>query len=363
MMQSNTIGLSKWDLDTPALCLDLRALDRNIARMADFLRDGPTGVRPHSKTHKCPVIAWRQLRAGAVGITCAKLGEAEAMAGAGIKDILIANQVIGRTKITRLMGLAADTEIIVAVEALENARELSEAAVAAGVRLRAIVEVDTGMGRCGTLPGSESLDLAREMARLPGLRLEGIMGYEGHAVMIPDRERRRAAAETAMALLIETRDLLERDGLPVPIVSAGGSGTYNITGRYPGVTDIQAGSYATMDARYRTIIPEFETALTIVSQVISVRGDRAVIDAGLKTMTPEFGKPELCAPEGWALDHQSEEHSTLTRQGGAALKPGDKVEIVPSHGCTTINLHDVYHVIDGERLVALWPIAGRGKVR
>jgi D-serine deaminase-like pyridoxal phosphate-dependent protein len=362
-MHSQAIGLNKWDLDTPALCLDLRALDRNIARMADFLRDGPTGVRPHSKTHKCPTIAWKQLRAGAVGITCAKVGEAEAMASAGIKDILIANQVIGRTKITRLMGLAADTEIMVAVEALENARELSDAAVAAGVRLRAIVEVDTGMGRCGTLPGSETLALAREMARLPGLRLEGIMGYEGHTVMIPDMERRRAAADEAMALLIDTRDLLQKDGLPVPIVSAGGSGTYNITGKYPGVTDIQAGSYATMDARYRTIIPEFEIALTVVAQVISVRGNHAVIDAGLKTMTPEFGKPEICAPEGWALDHQSEEHSTLTRQGGAALKPGDKVEIVPSHGCTTINLHDAYHVIDGERLVALWPIAGRGKVQ
>jgi D-serine deaminase-like pyridoxal phosphate-dependent protein len=362
-MFRDAVGLNKWELDTPALCLDLRALDRNIARMADFLREGPTGVRPHSKTHKCPTIAWKQLRAGAVGITCAKVGEAEVMASAGIKDILVANQVIGPTKIARLMGLAADTEIMVAVEALENARELSEAAVAAGVRLRTLIEVDTGMGRCGTLPGSETLALAREMARLPGLRLEGIMGYEGHAVMISDPNRRRAAAESAMALLIDTRDLLQTDGIAVPIVSAGGSGTYNITGQYPGVTEIQAGSYATMDARYRTIIPEFETALTVIAQAISVRGDRAVIDAGLKTMTPEFGKPELCAPDGWALDHQSEEHSTLTRQGGAALKPGDRVEIVPSHGCTTINLHDAYHVLDGERVVAVWPIAGRGKVQ
>ena len=357
------IGTNKWDLDTPALCLDLRALDRNITRMADFVREGPTGVRPHSKTHKCPVIAWRQLRAGAVGITCAKLGEAEAMANAGIRDILIANQIIGATKISRLVGLAADSEIMVAVEAVENARQISEAALIAGLRVRTLIEVDTGMGRCGTLPGSETLNLAREMARLPGLRLEGIMGYEGHAVMIPDRERRRATAEAAMGLLIETKDLLESDGIPVPIVSAGGSGTYNITGRFPGVTDIQAGSYATMDARYRTIIPEFEVALTVLAQVISVRGDRAVIDAGLKTMTPEFGTPEICNPDGWTLDHQSEEHSTLTGTGGAALKPGDRVEIVPSHGCTTINLHDVYHVIDGERLVALWPIAGRGKVR
>jgi len=218
------------------------------------------------------------------------------------------------------------------------------------------------MGRCGVLPGDEALNLARKVTRLPGLRLEGIMGYEGHAVMIPDPGKRRAAAEAAMALLIETRDALQQDGIPVPIVSAGGSGTYNITGTYPGVTEIQAGSYATMDARYRTIIPEFETALTLVAQVISVRGDRAVIDAGLKALTPEFGTPEVCAPDGWGLDHQSEEHGTLRRQGGAALKPGDRVEIVPSHGCTTINLHDVYHVFEGDRLVALWPIAGRGKL-
>jgi D-serine deaminase-like pyridoxal phosphate-dependent protein len=362
-MHRDGIGTHKLEIDTPALCLELPTLERNIARMADFLAGGPTGVRPHSKTHKCPTIAWKQLNAGAVGITCAKLGEAEVMARAGIKDMLIANQIIGETKIRRLMGLAADTEVMVAVETAENARQLSEAAIAAGVHLRALIEIDVGMGRCGTTPGQETLALAREMVALPGLRFEGVMGYEGHAVMLPQMEQRRAAAEQAMALLVDSADALRRDGIPVGIVSAGGSGTYNITGKYPGITDIQAGSYATMDARYRAVIPEFETALTVVAQVISVRGDRAVIDAGLKTMTPEFGKPALCAPEGWALDHQSEEHSTLTRQGGAALKPGDRVEIVPSHGCTTINLHDAYYVTRDDRLVAIWPIGGRGKVQ
>ncbi|MGI6368260.1 MAG: DSD1 family PLP-dependent enzyme [Anaerolineae bacterium] len=362
-MQYSPIGVDKWDVDTPALCIDLPALDRNIARMASFLGDGPTRVRPHSKTHKCPTIAWKQLEAGAIGITCAKLGEAEAMASAGIKDILIANQVIGSTKIRRLIGLAADTRIMVAVEAAENARELSEAAVASGRTLRTLIEVDTGMGRCGVLPGEETIALARLMSSLPGLQLEGIMGYEGHAVMVPDGDARRATAHASMALLIQTRDDLLADGIPVPIVSAGGSGTYNITGRYPGVTEIQAGSYATMDARYATIIPEFEHALTLVAQVISVRGDKAVIDAGLKALTPEFGKQPVIQPTGWTMEKQSEEHSTLSRQDGPALKPGDKVELIPSHGCTTINLYDAYHVLDGGRVVALWPIAGRGKLQ
>lgn len=362
-MDRHEIGRSKWELDTPALVLDLEALERNIARMATFLGDKPARVRPHTKTHKCPTIAWKQLEAGAIGITCAKLGEAEVMARAGIRDILIANQIIGPTKITRLVNLAVDTKVMVAVEAAENARQLSEAALAAGVRLRTLIEVDVGMGRCGTAPGDETLTLAREMAALPGLRLEGIMGYEGHAVMIPDPAQRRATAEKAMALLVSTKERLEADGIPVGIVSAGGSGTYNITGAYPGVTEIQAGSYATMDARYKGVIPEFETALTVVAQVISARGDHAVIDAGLKTMTPEFGAPELVHPAGWAMGHQSEEHSTLKCGDGAPLKPGDRVEIVPSHGCTTINLHDCYYVTSQGRVVAIWPIAGRGQVR
>ncbi len=357
------IGMNKWEIDTPALVLDLEALERNLARMATFLRDRPARVRPHTKTHKCPTIAWKQLEAGAIGVTCAKLGEAEVMARAGIRDILIANQIIGALKIKRLVNLAVDTEVMVAVEAVENARQLSDAAVAAGVRLRTLIEVDVGMGRCGVAPGEDTLTLARQMAALPGLRLEGLMGYEGHAVMIPDAERRRATAQQAMALLVGTKELLEQNGLPVGIVSAGGSGTYNITGAYPGVTEIQAGSYATMDARYKGVIPEFETALTVVAQVISARGDHAVIDAGLKTMTPEFGVPALQRPAGWALAHQSEEHSTLTRSDGTPLKPGDRVEIVPSHGCTTINLHDAYRVTSGERVVAIWPIAGRGQVR
>lgn len=356
--------MNKWDIDTPALCLDLCALERNIARMAAFFDGRPAALRPHTKTHKCPTIAWMQLRAGAIGVTCAKLGEAEAMARAGIRDILVANQIIG-SKIPRLMGLAAYTDVMVAVDDAANAEDLSAAAQAAGVTLRVLLEVEVGMGRCGVPAGEPALALARRVAALPGLRFEGIMGYEGHAVMIPNSDERRAAAEKAMAILVGTRDLLQRDGLPVKIVSGGGTGTYDVTGAYPGVTEVQAGSYATMDARYhRSVGIDFEPALTVVARVISApRDDLAVIDAGLKTLTTEFGLPTVVQPEGWALQRLSEEHGQLRREGSDPLRPGDAVELVPSHGCTTINLHDAYVVTREGRVEALWPIAARGCVR
>lgn len=365
MTDTYPIGWRKQDLDTPTLCLDADALERNIAKMAAFLADKPAGLRPHSKTHKCPTIAWKQLRAGAIGITCAKVGEAEVMAQAGIYDILIANQVIGAYKIARLVNLARYSEVMVAVEDADNAQALSDAALAKGVRLRTVIEVDAGMGRCGVAPGPEALALAQKMVALPGLRFEGIMGYEGHAVTIPDMAERRHVAEEAMARLIGVRDLLLEHGIPVQIVSAGGTGTYQITGCYPGVTELECGSYATMDSKYRSVGLDFEQALTVLARVISVKGgDHAVIDAGMKTLTPEFGLPEVIHPAGWALTRLSEEHGVLARQeGGAPLRRGDLVEIAPSHGCTTINLHDAYTVTRNDVVEAIWPIAARGKVR
>jgi D-serine deaminase-like pyridoxal phosphate-dependent protein len=363
-MDTYPVGLRKCELDTPALCLDAAALERNIARMARFFRDRPAKLRPHCKTHKCPTIAWMQLRAGAIGITCAKLSEAEVMAQAGIQDLLIANQVVGARKIARLVNLAAYTQVMVAVESAANAEELSAAAEAKGVRLRVLLEVDTGDHRCGVEPGQPALHLARRVLSLGGLRFEGIMGYEGHAVMISDASERRKVAEEAAAQLVATRDLLAQSGIPVGIVSAGGTGTYDITGAYGGITEIQAGSYATMDARYNEVGIDFELALTVVSRVISVaRPGMAFIDAGLKALTPEFGMSRLIRPRGWTLVRLSEEHGHLRCEGGEPLKPGDMVELVPSHGCTTINLHDVYHVTRDDLVEAVWPIAARGCIR
>ncbi|MEA3406499.1 MAG: DSD1 family PLP-dependent enzyme [Chloroflexota bacterium] len=363
-MDTYPVGLRKEELDTPVLCLDIDALDKNIEKMAGYFAERPASLRPHTKTHKCPLIAQMQLRAGAIGVTCAKLGEAEAMAQAGIRDILIANQIIGPRKITRLVNLAAYTDVMVAVEDETNALALSEAAQTKGVELRVLVEVDVGMGRCGTAPEEPSLRLAKRLVSLSGLRFEGIMGYEGHAVMIEDFQEREKAAQEAMAKLIATRDFIEERGIEVKIVSGGGTGTYQITGNYPGVTEVQVGSYATMDARYRSVGIDFHQALTVVTQVISTRGtDHAITDAGMKTVTPEFGMPRVLDPKGWKVTKLAEEHGFLQRENGRPLRPGDTVELIPSHGCTTINLHDAYYVTRDGIVEAVWPIAARGAIR
>lgn len=363
-MQLSSIGMPKSDLDTPVLCLDIEVVDKNIQRMADRFRDSTVRLRPHSKTHKTPTLARKQLEAGAIGITCAKLGEAEVMAKTGIHDILIANQIVGQPKIARLVNLAAYTEVMVAVENLGNVRELQAAAEQKGVRQRVLIEVDIGMGRCGTMPGDETLALAREIVSMPALRFEGIMGYEGHTVMITDRDERQTKTETGLQQLVSTADLLRKKEIPVNIVSSGGTGTFDITGQYPGITELQVGSYITMDATYEEKIGlPFEYALTVLTTVISTRGDdHAVVNAGLKTMTRDFGLPLVLNPVGWEFTSLSEEHSSLKRTDGSPLNIGDNVEVVPNHGCTTINLHDNFHVIRHGYLEAIWPIAARGKV-
>ena len=292
-MPRSLIGTPKAELDTPALCLEIEAVESNIRRMADYFRDSPVRLRPHAKTHKCPTLARMQLAAGAIGITCAKLGEAEVLAAAGIKDILIANQIVGAGKIARLVNLAGYTEVMVAVDDAANVAELDAAAQAKGVRLRVVIEVDIGMARCGVQPGEPALALAREIIACPGLRFEGVMGYEGHTIFHPDPAERRALTEPSVKLLVDTADLLRRHGIPVAIVSSGGTGTHFITGRYPGVTEIQVGSYITMDSQYREGVGiDFAYGLTVLATVVSApTPDRAECDAGLKTMTRDFGLP------------------------------------------------------------------------
>ena len=363
-MYAAFIGMPKEEIDTPALLLDLDKLEANIARMAAYFADRPAALRPHTKTHKCPIIAHKQIEAGAIGVTCAKLDEAEVMALAGIKDILIANQIVGRRKIERLMGLAAWTEVMVAVDDARNVADLSAAATSRGVSLRVLVEVDVGMGRCGVEPGEPAVALARQVASSPGLVFEGLMGYEGHAVLRPTFEERKEKAEAAMALLVGAKEQVEAAGLEVRIVSGGGTGTYNISGAYPGVTEIQAGSYATMDVRYRDCGVDFECALTCLATVISTpRPGVAITDAGMKALTPEFGMPEVVGREGIVVTKLSEEHGALKLADGVSLRPGDKIELIPSHGCTTINLHDEFYALRDGIVEAIWPIGARGGFR
>jgi len=342
------------DIDTPALLIDLETMEANLRAMAAFFANRPQKLRPHFKTPKTPEVARRQLDAGAIGITASKLGEVEVLSRAGLGPIVLANQIVGAKKIERLLALPAKPEIIVTVESELNIRELEQGAKRAGRGIDAIIEVDTGMHRCGTATPEETVALARRIKAGP-LRYRGIMGYEGHAVLVPDKEKRDRIAREALTELSRHVEALRSAGLAPEIVSAGGTGTYDITGSWPDVTEVQAGSYVFMDGAYRMVRPDLgRPALTLLTTVISRRGDRAIIDAGMKSLTNEFG-----APAGKELpikvSRLSEEHGHLDASE-TELDAGMKIEIVPSHNDTTINLHSEYYVMRGDEVVAIWPI-------
>ena len=356
------IGASIEDLDTPALLLDRAASDRNLRRMADFFEGRTCQLRPHFKNHKCVTLARRQLEAGsAVGMTCAKLGEAEVLAAGGVEDVLIANQVVGQHKLERLVKVAGKIDLKVAVDDLVQAEPISQAASAAGVTVGILIEVDIGTGRCGLKPGKPVLELARAVSLLDGLRLDGLQAYEGHAVYVNDLEERTQLVQDAFEKALKTRRLLERNGLEVRILSGGSSSTHQITGSIDGVDEIQAGSYATMDWRYGVMLPEFEVALSVVARVISRRPGIAVLDVGLKGAGCEFGSPRI-------KDHPmveipyfvSEEHCIV--RNAPAWKIGRTVQLLPSHACTTCNLHRKMFVHEEGRIVDVWPIEGSGKI-
>ncbi len=357
------LGAGPDEIDTPALLLDADKLARNIAQMAAFAAGGPAQLRPHSKTHKCVEIARLQLQAGAVGITCAKVGEAEALADGGIPDILIANEVVGPIKIARLVALAERCTVTVAVDDPGNVAQLAAAARAAGVTIGCYVEVDVGMGRCGVADGPAALELARLVEGSAGLVFSGLQTYEGHLQNVVPFEERMVRVERDLGKALAAREAVEAGGLTVGRVSGGGTGTHMVTGRLPWMTELQCGSYATMDAQYRAIGgADFENALTVLVTVISrPRADRAVIDAGLKAVTPEFGDPTVLVDGASWLDF-SEEHGEVAVSGPAReLAVGDKIELIPRHGCTTVNLYDRFHVMRDGRLADIWAVAGRGR--
>jgi len=358
MFESSLIGSPMNAIPTPALVVDLDRLEQNLRRMADYFASRPNKLRPHFKSHKCVELARRQLAAGqCAGITCAKLSEAEQLVAGNVPDILIANQVVGPDKARRLAALNRTATVRSAVDSFVNARELSAAAAEAGVCIPVLVEVDIGMKRCGVPAGTAALDLAREVGRLPGLRFDGLQGYEGHLVSLPNREERAQKTREAFAPLVETRRMIERAGLRVAIVSGGGTGTFDITGTIEGVDEIQAGSYALMDQSYLPVRPEFVVARWVLATVISAAGGCAVVDVGTKGMGCEFGLPAVEGfPEARAR-YNAEEHTPFD---GLAARVGDKVRIVPSHGCTTQNLHRQMWITRAGKIVEAWPIEAAG---
>ena len=353
------------ELDTPCIVVDLDIAEANIAKLQAAADEMGVDVRPHSKTHKSPYWARKQIAAGAISICCAKVGEAEVMVEAGVPEVMITSQVIGKRKIARLVALARATKIIVAVDSSSNVDDLSEAASAAGAELGVIVEINVGQDRCG-VDGNGAVELAKQIADSSGLGFDGLMGYEGHTVAERDYETRKTEAEKAMSILTGAADQIRDTGIEVRIVSAAGTGTYAITGRVEGVTELQCGSYIFMDGDYVEVFDDFSPALSVLTTVVSRRGDDlAVTDLGLKSISIDRGLAEVLSPSGATIMGHSEEHTKIELKGAEArsLKVGDMVRVRPKHGDTTINLHEYYFGVRNGRLEAAIPIPGRGKFR
>ena len=357
-------GTKESDLETPALVIDMDVAEENISRLQSWANANDVEVRPHAKTHKTPLFARKQIEAGAIGVCCAKVGEAEVMVASGVRDILITSQIIGERKINRLASLAAEANIVVAVESEANVRQMAEIASGLSVEIGVIVEVNTGMNRCGTAPGEETVALSKLIDSLPGLRYDGMMGYEGHVVANRDFEERKTEAVRSATTLVETANLVRAAGLDVKVVSAAGTGTYNITGLVDGITDLQCGSYIFMDGDYLEVFKDFEPALSILSTVISVQDGYVVTDTGKKSISEDRGLPIVIEPSGGTIVSLSEEHCKIEVSGEASnLSVGDQVRLRPMHGDTTINMHSHYFLVRQGVLESALEIAGRGRVR
>ncbi len=364
--------MTRDQIPTPALVLDLDRFERNLVRMAEHATRHGKRLRPHAKTHRCPDIARRQIAAGALGVACAKLGEAEVMAAAGIGGLLVTTEIVAPAALARLMRLtAAAPDTMVVVDHAENVSALARAAAEAGRVVNVLIDIDVGGRRTGVQPGPPALALAREAGRHRSLRLRGLQGYAGHCAHVIGWKARRDASHAAMTPLMETRRLLESAGLPVEIVAGGSTGTWDIDVELPGLTELQAGSYCVMDLDYQRIggragdvLTDFEMALTVVATVVSVpTGDRAMVDAGLKAFsTDKPFPPEPVERPGIAYGFAGDEHGRLTvtdpsRPPGL----GERIEFFPPHCDPTFNLYDRVYAVRGRKVEHIWPIAARGR--
>lgn len=358
------IGCTKDDLDTPALCLDLDVLEANIRAVAETCHRHNVAWRPHAKGHKVPAVAQAQIAAGAIGVTCAKLAEAEIMAAGGVRDMLIANMIVGPQKVRRLVDLRRVADPIVCVDHIDQALPISRAMAQAGLRVRAIIEVDIGLRRVGVPPGEAALGFARQLSDLAGIELAGIMGYEGHLLTLDDAAKKAVAIRDALSTLVDTGHALEASGLPCPIVSCAGTGSYLYAVRQPGITELQAGGAVFMDAFYRhkCQVPDLNFALTVTATVVSrPANERAIIDAGRKTMHGDHQPPFVVGRDDIRVTRLSAEHGELELSPSAQnLRIGDRLSLVPGYADLTTVLHNQYYCFRGGRLAAIWPIAARG---
>jgi D-serine deaminase-like pyridoxal phosphate-dependent protein len=353
------IGRPVQDVPTPALLVDLPAAERNIARMAATLKDMPAQIRPHIKVHKSAELAARQVAAGAIGLSMATVWEAVALAWAGLDNLFVVNMISHPEKIRVLAELARSHHVIVAVDEVQNASQLDAAANKAGSKLGVMIEVDTGMDRAGVDAEDEAIALAKEVSSLSHLTLEGITGYEGHCSLEFDPELLVTKHRAAMDMFLQIADRMESLGIPCPIRSAGGTVSWNLTAGWPGITEIQAGTYVLMDNFHGTRVPGgFEHALTVATTVVSRPPNRLIVDAGNKSVGigggPSIVDSDL---EPFRFD---EEHGIFVADSSVDLPVGSWLRLVPGYAPATVNMYDNYYVVTEDKVVDVWPVFPRG---
>jgi D-serine deaminase-like pyridoxal phosphate-dependent protein len=360
------IGQPKSALDTPALLVDLDVMEANIARIVATCRAHGVAWRPHSKVHKTPEIAKIEIAAGAIGITCAKLGEAEVMAAAGIRDILIANQIVGPIKIARLVELVDQADPIVCADSIVNLTELDAAFRRANKRLSVAIEVNIGMNRAGVEPGAPVLALAREIAGRPGLKFVGLVAWESQATTIADSAEKERVVRAAVAMLTAGARACKEAGHGVEIVSCGGTGTFPYCAQQPGVTEVQVGGAIFSDMHYLTNYHvDFSPALTVLTTVSSrPTPTRIIVDCGRKAMSGDAAMP---APSGLppiAGLRLSAEHTKIDLAHPSDVpKIGDRIEFVVGYSDTTVHLHEEIVGVRGGRIECVWRVAARGRIK
>ena len=356
------------ELSTPALTIDLDILDRNLERMANLCREQGVGLRPHTKTHKTPEVARKQLERGAVGLTVAKVGEAEVMAGAGLDEILVAYPVLGREKLDRLATLAKTRKILLSLDDELTAQELSRAASEKGATVGVLVEFDAGFHRCGLLPGNECVDLARKIEKLPGLKFRGLMTYFGH-VWGPEEDRRKEAKQVAEPVS-KALEAFDKARMPVEILSGGSTPSAEFAGGIPGLTEIRPGTYVYNDLNtfFQGACRLEDCSTRVVTTVVSTAvPGRAIIDAGSKTLSSDALSSGSKTGYGMAVEAPdapliklNEEHGHLEITNSSHhFQVGEVLTVIPNHVCTCVNMHDEAYLLRNEQVVGCWRIAAR----
>ncbi len=356
------------DVDTPALVLDLDVFEANLLAVQQAASNAGVALRPHAKAHKTPEIAARQQAAGAVGVCCQKVSEAEVFVAAGIRDVLVANEVVGARKLSRLAALARTARIAVCVDHPSQVVALADAVRLAGTRVEVLIEIDVGQQRCGVPDAASALVLARAIRDAgPELALRGLQAYHGRAQHLRDPAQRAEAIAAASRRAADIRDALLADGHPCAVVTGGGTGTFRHEIASGVFTEVQPGSYVLMDADYAANEPDaqgpaFGQALSVLATVMSVQAGHVVLDAGLKALSTDSGPPVSMEP-GWRVGSLSDEHATLLPAGGGrVLGLGDRVRLIPGHCDPTVNLHDWMLGVRALRIEAVWPVSARGAV-